>query len=487
MDLKRTSLEIANIDPAGIDAFFRGVSSRGIELHDFLLLRGSYVCCEAEWSPYKKDDLHMLYSLSKAFTAVGIGFAVQEGLLHTEDTVYSFFREELKKDGVSISDRAKQIRIEHLLTMSTGQTEEPPILNYEFEGNWVAEFLKIEPVHEPGSAFFYDTTATYVLSAILTRVTGETLANYLKPRFFDPLGITDFAWDSSPEGNSLGGIGLNLSVESIAKLGVFLLQEGKWEGNQLLSADWIRRMTANLVRSAGGDVYDDGDNWGYGYGYQIWQCIPDGVYRGDGAYGQFVIVAPKENLIIATLSGTEDMGGLMDEMWKHLLPACGPVDPSALSEADSEKKHFMVSCPAGSHDLPPAFLCSYDLDDNEEHITGLSLSLLSGDPGTLTITCSFADGRTRCLHFGYRGWRDNRMDGVKNAHYYTCGDICTAQTAGAWAWENNRLKLKLCYLNGPLHVTAKCRLLEQTLTITAQKHCSMAPKTSFSYRGHIIH
>ena len=488
MKLKRTNLETANIDRAEVDAFFTAVSERGIELHDFLLLRGSYVCCEAEWTPYRKGDLHMLYSLSKAFTAIGIGFALQEGLIHTGDTVYSFFREELEKSAYSnsISEKAKQIKIEHLLTMSTGQTEEPPILNYEFDGNWVAEFLKITPVYEPGSTFFYDTTATYVLSAILTRVSGKPLADYLKPRFFDPLDITDFAWDLSPEGNSLGGIGLNLSVESIAKLGVFLLQEGKWEGKQLLSPDWIRRMTSKLIPSAGGDIYDDGDNWGYGYGYQIWQCIPDGVYRGDGAYGQFVIVAPRENLIIATLSGTEDMGGLMDEMWAHLLPACGPVNLAALTEADSEKRHFTISCPPGTGDLPRSLTGTYELADNEEHIQKLTLSFLPDEPNTLTITCSFSDGRTRCLQFGYNSWRDNRIDGIKNAHYYTCGDICTAQTAGAWAWEKDHLNLKLCYLNGPLGVAAQLIPSGKSLAVTVQKKRSMAIKTEFSYTGHRI-
>lgn len=483
MDLKRTSLEIGNVKKEGLDAFFHAVSHAGIELHDFMLLRGPYVCCEAEWKPYKKESLHMLFSLSKAFTAIGAGFAVQEGLLNTNETVYSFFEDEMEKGGFSdsISDKARKITVEHLLTMSTGQEEEPPILNYEFDGNWVARFLQIAPVHEPGSSFFYDTTATYVLSSIITKLTGKTLADYLKERFFKPLDIETFAWDQSPVGNSLGGIGLNVTIESIAKLGVFLMQEGKWNGKQLLNAAWIKRMTSRLVCSVGGDVYDNEDNWGYGYGYQIWQCIPDGVYRGDGAYGQFVIVAPKENVIIATLSGTEDMGGLLDNVWKYLLPACLPVNPQNLKEAASEKLTFTVPFAKGIPDLPPETLASYTIRENEEGIEKISFHLTPEQ--ILSVTCFFKDAKKRCLNFGYLNWQDNLIPGTDHDKYYTCSDIRTSQTSGTWAWADHTLHLKLCYLNGPLGVTAECSFSENTLHIKVQKKRSMSVKTSFEFEG----
>lgn len=479
MKLKRTSLEIANIKKEGVEAFFDAVEKRGIELHDFMLLRGPYVCYEAQWTPYRKEDLHMLYSLSKAFTAIGIGFAVQEGLLKTEDNVYSFFQDELETEGVPIGEKAKRIKIEHLLTMTTGQTEEPPILNYEFEGNWAAQFLKIEPEHEPGTAFFYDTTATYMLSALLTKVTGEKLVDYLKPRFLEPLHIESYAWDTSPQGNSLGGIGFNVTIETIAKLGVFLLQEGKWQGKQLLDASWMKRMTSNLIRSVGGDVYDDGDNWGYGYGYQIWQCIPDGVYRGDGAYGQFAIVAPRENVVIATFTGTEDMGGLMDEMWKHLLPACLPVENEMLREADSEKRTFAVPFPKGTDEMPEDFGGTYELVENEEGIQKIQMDL--DEKNVLSITCFLKDERVCCLKYGYQNWQENRIPGVRYASYYTCGDICTAQTAGAWGWDDDHLNLKLCYLNGPLCVHTQMRFSEGRFKIEVQKKQTMALKKNFAF------
>lgn len=481
--LKRTNLEIANIKKEDLDAFFHAVSLSNIELHDFMLLRDSYVCCEATWVPYRKEDLHMLFSLSKAFTAIGIGFAVQEGLLTIDTPVYSIFREEMEQGGyaASIHSSAREITIEHLLTMSTGQEEEPPILNYEFDGNWIAKFLQITPLHKPGTAFFYDTTATYVLSAILTKITGVTLAEYLKPRFFTPLNITSYAWDQSPEGNSLGGIGLNLSIESIAKLGIFLLHEGKWQGKQLLNADWIRRMTSNLVCSAGGDVYDNQNNWSCGYGYQIWQCTPDSVYRGDGAYGQFVIVAPKENVIIATLSGTADMSGLLDAIWKYLLPACLPINPAQLKEAPSEKRSFTIPFPLGTNDLPKDLLATYSLTENKEGLEKINFDISSEN--VLSITCIFKNNQSRCLTFGYKTWQDNRIPEVTHDKYYTCSDIRTSQTSGSWAWSDNTLLLKLCYLNGPLGIDAQCTFTKNSLQITAQKNRSMSVKTTYKFIG----
>ena len=483
MNLKRTSLEMAKIDKSGIVSFLKEIETAGIEIHDLMILRGSYVCCEAEWRPYKKEYLHMLYSLSKAFTALGTGFAVQEGLFNTEDTVYSFFEDEMKKEGFadSICEKSRKITIEHLLTMNTGQEEEPPILNYEFDGNWIAKFLQIDPVHEPGTNFFYDTTATYVLSAIITKVTGETLENYLKPRLFTPLGIDTFVWDKSPAGCSLGGIGLNLSIESIAKLGVFLLQEGEWEGKQLLNTSWIKRMTSNLVSSVGGQVYDNGDNWGCGYGYQIWQCIPDGIYRGDGAYGQLAIVAPKENLIIAVLAGTEDTGTLMNSMWKNILPACETVKLEDIKEAESQKMIFALPCVKGNRNFPKEFQDSYNINDNQEGIEKITFEI--SDEKLLSVTCSFKNNNVRCLKFGFEKWQDNLIDGAYYDEYYSCGDIRTSQISGSWGWSDNSLNLKLCYLNGPLGITAKCTFKDNEVEIKVQKEKSMLLKMEYEFRG----
>ena len=482
MKLQRTSLEMAGLDKKKIDAFIAEMQEKKIELHEMIIMRGDKVCYEAEWYPYEKEGLHMLYSLSKAFTAIGVGFAVQEGLLSVEDKVISFFDEELPEQ---VSERISHMTVEHLLTMCTGQEKEPPILNYEFEGNWVQEFLKIEPVSEPGTRFFYDTTATYVLSAIITKITGRKLVDYLKPRFFVPLGIEDYHWDVSPQGNSLGGIGLNVSIETVAKLGSFFLQQGAWQGKQLLDRAWMTRATARLVNSAGGEIYSDGTDWEQGYGYQIWQCIPEGVYRGDGAYGQFVVVDPKQNLVIATLAGTDDMGGLMDGMWKHLLFACQEVENCDIKEGESCKEAFQVAFPEGKSKEAALFGGTYLLKENEEGLKRIRLEMdkAGADKPVLCITTEYEDGKECTLSYGYQNWIKNDIPGVTFSHYYECDDIRRVNTAGAYAVKNSILILKLCYPNNPLGVMAELELEGETLHIRAKKSRCMTLKMEYDFTG----
>lgn len=487
MNLKRASLEAAGVDREGIKQFLDAVEKKGIELHDFMLVRGGKVCYEASWYPYEKENLHMLYSLSKAFTALGVGFAVQEGKFSVQDKVISFFDQELPE---KLDEKTMHMTVEHLLTMCTGQEQEPPILNYELEGDWVRKFLEIVPVYEPGTHFFYDTTATYVLSAIVTKVTGEKLVDYLRPRLFEPLRITDYYWDESPQGNTLGGIGFNVTIETVAKLGVFLQQQGMWEGQQLLDRDWMLRMVSNLVDSSGGEVYSDGNEWGVGYGYQIWQCIPKGVYRGDGAYGQFAVVAPEKNLVIATLTGTEDMAGLMTEMWKYLLPACRDVEKEEIPEGESLKEQFYVCFPEGEADAKEAvdasqMMQAYQMEKNEEGLERILLKKAE-KKDALQITCKFADGTERTLGFGYRKWEKNDIPEVYFSHYYTCADIRKVNTAGAYAWKGGVLNLKLCYPNGPLGVTATMRFYGEKIEITAKKSRCMNLKMEYKFVGERI-
>ena len=197
--------------------------------------------------------------------------------------------------------------------MSTGHTSEPRL--GQSSDDWVKHFLKSELKLRPGTYFMYNTPATYMLSAIIQRVTGEKLVDYLYPRLFEPLGIDRPEWEMDPEGINTGGWGLHLTTEDIAKFGVFYIQEGKWNGNQLLSSDWIKMATSKQV-SNGSDPDND---WSQGYGFQFWRSRFN-TYRGDGAMGQFCLVIPEHNTIVAITSGTDNMGGIMQIVWDELLP-----------------------------------------------------------------------------------------------------------------------------------------------------------------------
>ena len=182
------------------------------------------------------------------------------------------------------SANLKAMRVSDLLRMSTGQQTEPPRSPDEV---WTKVFLAQPVPFKPGTHFLYNTSATYMLSAIVQKATGMTVLDYLGPRLFEPLGIEHPTWETSPQGMSTGGYGLSIRTEDIARFGQLYLQKGQWQGKQLVPAAWIEAATARQT-SNGSDPNSD---WAQGYGYQFWRCR-HGAYRGDGAFGQFCVVLP---------------------------------------------------------------------------------------------------------------------------------------------------------------------------------------------------
>lgn len=311
--LPRATPESQGISSASIQAFIQSADKQIQSMHSFMLVRHGHVVAEAWWSPESADKPHILWSLSKSFTSTAVGLAVAEGRLRIEDKVLSFFPEDAPADP---SDNQKAMRIRDLLTMSTGHAAEPWATGDEI---WTRRFLA-EPVpHPPGSVFLYNTPATYMQSAIVQKVTGQTVRDYLQSRLFEPLGIKRPTWDQSPQGVSLGGYGLYLRTEDIAKFGQLYLQKGQWNGQQIVPADWIEQATARQVDN---DRAPSGRNpdWRQGYGFQFWRCR-HGAYRGDGRDGQFCIVLPQQDAVIAITAKTRNMQQQLDLVWEHLLPA----------------------------------------------------------------------------------------------------------------------------------------------------------------------
>jgi CubicO group peptidase (beta-lactamase class C family) len=231
--LTRCTPESQGIASAAIQAFVEAIEGQGIELHSFLLLRHGAVVAEAGWAPYHPQRPHMLYSLSKSFTSTAVGMAVDEGRLSIDDRVLDFFPEEAP---ARVSRNLDAMRVRHLLSMSTGHAEDTTdYLHRRRDGNWIRAFLARPVKHEPGTFFLYNTGATYMLSAIVQKVTGLTLIDYLRPRLFEPLGIANPVWEVSPQGINTGGYGLSITTEDIARFGQFVLQKGKWQGRQLVS------------------------------------------------------------------------------------------------------------------------------------------------------------------------------------------------------------------------------------------------------------
>jgi CubicO group peptidase (beta-lactamase class C family) len=275
-----------------------------------MLVRHGNVVAEAWWEPESADKPHILWSLSKSFTSTAVGLAVAEGKLNIDDPVLKFFHEDAPADP---SGNLKAMRVRDLLTMTCGHQDE---VNLRQAEHWTKAFLNHPVPHKPGTHFQYNTPATYMLSAIVQKVTGQSVLDYLAPKLFEPLGIKKPRWDASPQGISIGGYGLYLRTEDIAKFGQLYLQKGNWNGQQLIPADWIEQATSKQV-SNGSDPNRD---WDQGYGFQFWRCR-HGAYRGDGKDGQFCIVLPELDIVIAITANSTDMQGQLNVVWDILLPA----------------------------------------------------------------------------------------------------------------------------------------------------------------------
>lgn len=298
------------------------------ETHSVVVARRGAVVAEGWWDPYGPELPHDLYSLSKTFTSVAVGLARAEGLLSFDDPVLSFFADEAP---AAPSEHLAAMRVHHLLTMRTGHHEDTS--GHAFAAADVARaFLELPVEHPPGSWFVYNTAATYMLSAIVTRVTGQRLLDYLGPRLLEPLGITGATWEQCPRGVDMGGFGLALRTQDVAALGVLLAQDGVVDGVRLLPEGWVAQATADGAPAGVARVVGDGPaEWQQGYGYQLWRCR-HGAFRGDGAFGQFCVVVPEHDLVVATTAGDLDMQGVLDRVWDllpHLAPGTLPVDGRA--------------------------------------------------------------------------------------------------------------------------------------------------------------
>jgi len=311
--LPRSTPEEQGVASAAIQKFVRQAERRSLELHSLMLLRHGHVIADGWWAPYASGNQQLVYSVSKSFTATAIGIAESEGRLDVTERVASFFPDSLPR---SVSPHLGAMEVRHLLMMATGHASDTiDRMIAEYPDDLVRGFLSIPPEYEPGSIFVYNNGATHMLAAILQKVTGEDLLNYLRPRLLSPLGILGAQWQSATSGIPLGFSGLHVTTESIARFGQLLLNRGEWNGRQLLSDSWITRATAVQISNAA----EPNPDWGQGYGYHLWRSKHG--YRADGAFGQFCLVLPEYDAVIVTTAATEDMQGLLDLVWEVLLPA----------------------------------------------------------------------------------------------------------------------------------------------------------------------
>lgn len=301
--LPRATPESQGVSSDAISGILRDLNQAlELEPHSLMILRHGRVVSESYWAPYKANTPQTLYSLSKSLVSTAVGLAVGDGVLDLDETVAGILPEGLPRERERVDHRIHAITVRHLLTMSSGTSfNEALTLFYE---DWVRSFFASPLLFDPGTGFKYNSMNTYILSAILRARTGQGLLDYLSDRVFGPIGVSEAHWDLCPRGIEKGGWGLSLTTESMARIGQLYLRDGCWGDG----ADPVRILPPGWVREAAAPhIHTSRDGSDPGYGYQIWMCRHPGAYQFNGAFGQYVIVAPDLDLVIAMTSANGQM------------------------------------------------------------------------------------------------------------------------------------------------------------------------------------
>ena len=375
------------------------------DFHSLMIVRHGRVAAEGWWAPNGPDLPHKLYSVSKSLTSTAVGMAISEGCFGLDDAVVSFFPDEAPAE---ISPNLTAMKVRHLLAMCTGHEERTvELAELDSKHDLVRRFLALPVSEVPGSRFVYNTPASYMLSAIVQKRTGLNLVDYLKPRLFDPLGIDRPAWESDAQGIAMGGFGLQLRTEDLAKFGQLYLQKGVWGGKRLIAAAWIEAATSVQIDT--GPSLNPNPDWLQGYGYQFWRGRHDS-FRADGAFGQFCIVVPGADLVVAMSAGIGPMHLVTEALWNlvlaRLAPGPLPEDPAAQQALASRLEALRLTPRPGAAASPlEASLDGVDfaVDPNPYRI-GTARLEFSPCGGRLVVHGA-AGSRPRIVEFGRGEWR----------------------------------------------------------------------------------
>jgi CubicO group peptidase (beta-lactamase class C family) len=466
--LPRSTPAAEGVDPAAVRGLVDRLDRLGV-VHSVMVLRHGRVIAEGSWHPHTADRPRKMFSVSKSFTSTAVGMAVHEGLLALDDKVLDLLPDDAPADP---SEHLRAMRVCDLLTMTTGHsasTMEGIDRTISLPGSGWARAILAQPVdHEPGTRFVYNTGATYLLSAILQRLTGQRLLDYLTPRLLAPLGITHAEWEQDPDGIDTGGYGLSITMEEMAAFGQLYLQGGVWEGKQLVPAEWVAAATVKQVENGP----DDSPDWSQGYGYQFWQC-QHGAYRADGAFGQYILVWPAKDMVIVTTSGLPDLRVVPDAVWDTLLPDDAWVTPTAaeapaLEDADAPAtSDLALRTPAGAESSPveeSLLGVTYDLEPNPR---GFSALTLDRDADGRTEVALTVGGLDLVVPFGHEEW-----------HPGTCsfeGAPADVATAAAWADELT-LHGRMVFLGTPFELDLEVRFTGEDVAVRIDQNVAFGER-----------
>jgi len=464
--LPRSAPEKQGVSSSAVLEFVNALDQQIDGMHSLMVVRHGKVIAEGWWSPYDAEHNHVLYSLSKSFTSTAVGFAVAEGKLSIDNEVLKFFPDDAPTNA---SNNLKTMRMRDLLMMSTGHQDEPPTAPDTVSA---VSFLAHAVPHLPGTHFKYNTAATFMQSAIVQKVTGQSVLEFLRPRLFEPLGIEHPVWDANFQGISLGGYGLRVRTEDIAKFGQLYLQRGNWNGKQLLPAEWIALATAKQT-SNGSNPQSD---WNQGYGFQFWRCRHN-AFRGDGAFGQYCVVLPEQDVVVAITSGVKDMQAVLNVIWDKLLPALQPKKLKANTAAAQQLKEKLARLEvrtaqgsATSSLADKVLNRKFVFPVNDQKVE--SVALISNAARTLTLTIRIAGNEAK-IPCGHLEWKKGRAPVMGNR----LSQLPDEPTAGSFAWsDDDTCVIKLCAYETPFHTTFTLKFDGDQLTLDSEANVAFGPK-----------
>ena len=457
--LSRSTPEAEGVSSEAILAFLDALAASKHEFDSFMLLRHGRVIAEGWWSPYRAEAPHMLYSLSKSFTSTAVGFAVSEGRFKVTDPVISFFPKDLPE---KVSDNLAALKVKDLLSMSVGHAEDSTGA-LRRQDDWVNTFLALPIKNTPGTAFLYNSGATYMLSAIVQKVTGQRVLDYLIPRLFAPLGIEGMTWEVCPRGINTGGWGLSLQTEALAKFGQLYLQKGRWNDRLLLPSAWVDEATTFKIQQPAADLEQakKKSDWHQGYCYQFWRCRHN-AFRGDGAFGQFTVVMPEQDAVLVITSESPSMQGELDLVWDHLLPGIKeaplPQNKNIQEQLSQRLCALAIPVPKNQSTSPVAGRVSgktYKLSDNPMKFETASLSF---ENASCTFRVKDAKG-DHSIVCGLEKWVESEVTIPGTPPSLTesrAGIKSKVAASGTWK-EENTFEMRWQFYETPHHDNVVCR------------------------------
>jgi len=449
------------VSKKALNRFYSNFKAHEDELHVFAVYENGAMLVRSASEPYRTTDKREVYSLSKSFCSTAIGLLIDEGKLSEDDRIIDLFPDLCPE---VISENLASMRLRHVMSMNCGH-DDCVMPAMEWAENAAKAFLAQPVPYVPGTHFAYNTGATCLLSCIVQRKSGVSLLDYLTPRLFQPLGITDVKWNRTADGTCEGGIGLHICIDDIIKLGTLYLQNGIWGGKRILSEHWVKAASSPVSDNSSNGSID----WCSGYGYQFWVNARDG-FRGDGACGQLCIVLPKYNTVVAVQGCIGDMQHEMDEIFRlveHIHDDDGDENvPVLLPNYIPEPSPTRLTGHEGT---------LYCLEKNSFGQNSLSFSF---DTENNALRLIFSDGsRRQILSAGSGKYMESTVtipyfkpklcDIMRSDAAEECRVACT------YAVNGDELDIQIRHLTCPNPIPMKITFAEDTLTITFDEYCGM--------------